>query len=63
MIETTGSFLKWFEHVERIRGEWSLKKVYEFEVYVKREKGKPFSRWLNGIRKTCNAKSIWSGKM
>ena len=47
---------KWFKHVVRMSEECSSKRKYGFEMEGKRDRGRPCTRWLHGVKKACKAR-------
>ncbi|MCP4337615.1 MAG: reverse transcriptase family protein, partial [Desulfobulbaceae bacterium] len=43
--------LRWFGHVERMGSERLVKKVYESEVEGRRGRGRPRTRWKDGVKR------------
>jgi len=50
--------LKWFGHVERMSEERMTKTLQELSVEDRRDRGKLCRRWLNGVKKAYNARSL-----
>ena len=44
------NLLKWFGHVERMREERLVKRVYQAYVEGKRGRGKPQKRWRDEVK-------------
>merc|ERR1712002_1337670 len=50
--------LRWFGHVERIRNERLVKRVYDSEVRGVRRRGRPGKSWMNGVNETLGRKGL-----
>ena len=50
--------LKWFGHVERMGGERLTKRVYMSEVEGVRGRGRPYFRFIDGVRKACADRNL-----
>ena len=48
--------LELFRQVERMSGERLTKRVYQFEVGGRRDRGRSCMKWLDGVKKACNAR-------
>ena len=50
--------LKWFGHMERMNAERLTKRVHDSELEGRRERGRPCTMWLDGVKNACNATSL-----
>ena len=50
--------LRWFGHVERMRNERLVKRVYDPEVRGVRRRGRPRKSWMNGVKETLERKGL-----
>ena len=50
--------LKWFGHVERMGSERLTKRVYMSEVGGRRGRGRPPTRWIDGVKKACEDRDL-----
>ena len=53
-----GIFSKWLGHVKHISEERITKRVYELTVKARRERGRPYTRRLDGGKRACNARLL-----
>ncbi len=47
--------LRWSGHVERMKHDELVKKVYVSEVKVHNRRGRPLGRWVNGVKEYVHA--------
>merc|ERR1712002_346574 len=50
--------LRWFRHVERMRNERLVKRVYDLEVRGVRRRGSPRKSWMNSVNETLERKGL-----
>ena len=50
--------MKWLGHVKRMSGELFSEKFYKSEVDGKKDSGRLCKRWLDRVKKECNARSL-----
>ena len=55
-VEQSG--LRWYGHVERMNEERLVKRVWEAETKGKRPRGRPRRRWMDGVRKSLDARRL-----
>ena len=49
---------KWFGHVKKMGDEQLTKQMYKSEVGGVRGRGRPHSRWINGLEDTCKTRNM-----
>jgi len=49
---------KWSGHVERMSEERMTKTLQELNVEDRKDRGRLCKRWLNGVKKACNTRSL-----
>ncbi len=55
------STLRWFGHIERMKNEEFVKKVYMSELEVANRRGRPLGRWRDGVKEYLNKRGVGGG--